>query len=48
MLDPVSGAHMAERIRGRIPRAPFTALEDVSHWPQVEAPERVLAQLTPA
>ena len=48
MLDPVSGAHMAERIRVRIPRAPFTALEDVSHWPQVEAPERVLAQLTPA
>jgi pimeloyl-ACP methyl ester carboxylesterase len=45
MLDPVSGAHMAERIRERLPRAPFAALEDVSHWPQVEAPERVLAVL---
>ncbi len=29
MLDPVSGAHMAERIRERLPEAPFTALEDV-------------------
>jgi len=47
MLDPVSGAHMAARIRERLPEAPFAALEDVSHWPQVEAPERVLAQLAP-
>jgi pimeloyl-ACP methyl ester carboxylesterase len=41
MLDPVSGAHMAERIRERLPDAPFLALEDVSHWPALEAPERV-------
>ena len=46
MLDPVSGAHMAERDpRARCRDAPFAALEDVSHWPQVEAPERVLAVL---
>jgi pimeloyl-ACP methyl ester carboxylesterase len=48
MLDPISGAHMAERIRERLPDAPFTALEDVGHWPPLEAPERVaraLAQL---
>jgi pimeloyl-ACP methyl ester carboxylesterase len=45
MLDPVSGAHMAERIRARLPRAPFTALEDVGHWPMLEAPERVAAAL---
>jgi pimeloyl-ACP methyl ester carboxylesterase len=43
MLDPVSGAHMAERIRERLPDAPFTALEDVGHWPPLEAPERVAA-----
>jgi pimeloyl-ACP methyl ester carboxylesterase len=43
MLDPVSGAHMAERIRARLPDAPFLALEDVSHWPALEAPERVAA-----
>jgi pimeloyl-ACP methyl ester carboxylesterase len=41
MLDPVSGAHMAERIRERLPRAPFTELADVAHWPQLEAPQRV-------
>ena len=45
MLDPVSGAHMAERIRERLPSAPFTALADVSHWPQLEAPERVAEAL---
>jgi pimeloyl-ACP methyl ester carboxylesterase len=43
MLDPVSGAHMAERIRERVPHAPFAALEDVSHWPPLEAPDRVVA-----
>jgi pimeloyl-ACP methyl ester carboxylesterase len=41
MLDPVSGAHMAERIREMLPEAPFLALEDVAHWPSLEAPERV-------
>ncbi len=45
MLDPVSGAHMAERIRERLPGAPFVALEDVAHWPPLEAPERVAAAL---
>jgi pimeloyl-ACP methyl ester carboxylesterase len=45
MLDPVSGAHMAERIRERLPDAPFAALDDVAHWPPLEAPERVAAAL---
>ena len=45
MLDPVSGAHMAERIRERLPSAPFLELEDVAHWPPLEAPERVAAAL---
>jgi pimeloyl-ACP methyl ester carboxylesterase len=43
MLDPISGAHIGDRIRERIPAAPFTALEDVGHWPPLEAPERVTA-----
>jgi pimeloyl-ACP methyl ester carboxylesterase len=43
MLDPVSGAHMAERIRERLPAAPLLALEDVGHWPPLEAPQRVAA-----
>ena len=42
MLDPVSGAHMAERIGERLPAAPLLALDDVAHWPQLEAPGRVL------
>ena len=38
MLDPVSGAHMAERIPERLPDAPLLALDDVGHWPMLEAP----------
>ena len=45
MLDPVSGVHMAQRIRERLPQAPFTALEDVGHWPPLEAPARVAAAI---
>ena len=45
MLDPVSGAHMAERIRERLPGAPFLALHDVGHWPPLEAPDRVAAAI---
>lgn len=45
MLDPISGAHMAERIRERLPHAPFTALDDVSHWPMLEAPAQVTAAI---
>ncbi len=45
MLDPISGAHMAERIGERLPRAPLLALEDVAHWPPLEAPDRVAAAL---
>jgi pimeloyl-ACP methyl ester carboxylesterase len=41
MLDPVSGAHVAERIRERLPDAPLLELADVGHWPMLEAPERV-------
>jgi len=41
MRDPVSGAHMAARIAERLPHAPLTALQDVGHWPQLEAPGRV-------
>jgi pimeloyl-ACP methyl ester carboxylesterase len=48
MLDPVSGAHMAERIGERLPDAPLLALDDVAHWPQLEAPERVLDALLTA
>jgi pimeloyl-ACP methyl ester carboxylesterase len=45
MLDPVSGAHMAERIRERLSSAPFHALPDAGHWPQLEEPDAVLEAL---
>ena len=45
MLDPISGAHVADRIRERLPHAPFTALATVGHWPPLEAPERVAAAI---
>jgi pimeloyl-ACP methyl ester carboxylesterase len=45
MLDPVSGAHMAQEIRRRLPGARFLALQDVAHWPQLEAPEPVARSL---
>jgi pimeloyl-ACP methyl ester carboxylesterase len=47
MLDPISGAHMADRIRERLPAAPLLALEDVGHWPALEAPERVAGAILP-
>ncbi len=43
MLDPVSGAQMAQRLRQRLPGAPFLALKSVGHWPLLEAPESVAA-----
>jgi pimeloyl-ACP methyl ester carboxylesterase len=45
MLDPISGAHMAERIRERLPDAPIAMFEDVGHWPPLEAPDRVAAAI---
>ncbi|MDQ3934564.1 MAG: alpha/beta hydrolase [Actinomycetota bacterium] len=41
MKDPVSGAHMAERIAERVPARELHALADVGHYPQLEAPQRV-------
>jgi pimeloyl-ACP methyl ester carboxylesterase len=46
MLDPISGAHMAQRIQARMPDAPFLALGDVAHWPALEAPQRVATALS--
>jgi pimeloyl-ACP methyl ester carboxylesterase len=48
MLDPISGAHMAERIRERLPTAPLLALQDIGHWPALEAPQRVAAAVLAA
>jgi len=41
--DPISGGHMVARYRELVPRADVTELPDIGHYPQVEAPEAVLA-----
>lgn len=40
-LDPVSGAHVMERVEPRFPHADITRLADVGHWPLLEAPNVV-------
>ena len=41
--DPVSGAHMVLRYRGLVPHPDVTELPGIGHYPQVEAPQDVLA-----
>lgn len=41
--DPIAGASVASRYRQLVPRADVIELDGVGHYPQVEAPERVLA-----
>ena len=41
--DPVSGAHMAARYRELVPNPDVVLLDGIGHYPQLEAPEQVLA-----
>jgi pimeloyl-ACP methyl ester carboxylesterase len=41
--DPVSGAHLAARYRELVPDADVVLLPGIGHYPQVEAPEQVVA-----
>lgn len=43
--DPISGRTIVSRWRELLPRAPVLELPGVGHYPQVEAPERVLQAL---
>jgi pimeloyl-ACP methyl ester carboxylesterase len=43
--DPVSGRHMYEYFRELVPQAQAVCLDDIGHYPQTEAPERVMAEL---
>lgn len=45
MLDPVSGAHMAARVAERLPDVDLVQLDDVAHWPQLEAPDVIAHHL---
>ena len=44
-LDPVSGRHVYHYFREMVPNAEAVLLDDVGHYPQTEAPERVLEEL---
>lgn len=41
-VDPVSGAHMVARYRELIDQPDTVLLDNIGHYPQVEAPEQVL------
>ncbi len=41
-FDPVSGAHAADRFQELLPQAAVYRMPDIGHYPQVEAPDRVL------
>lgn len=43
LADPISGAHMAARYRELVPEPDVVELPGVGHYPQLEAPEAVLA-----
>jgi pimeloyl-ACP methyl ester carboxylesterase len=45
--DPISGAHLVERYRELVPNPDVVALDRVGHYPQVEAPGRVLDAYLP-
>jgi len=45
-LDPVSGAHMIERVEQRLPSARIVRLDDVGHWPLLEAPDVVASEIS--
>jgi pimeloyl-ACP methyl ester carboxylesterase len=41
--DPISGRHVADAVRDRLPKVKLTVLPDlIGHYPQVEAPDLVL------
>jgi pimeloyl-ACP methyl ester carboxylesterase len=43
--DPVSGRHLYDYFREMVPEAETACLDDVGHYPQTEAPERVLGEI---
>jgi len=45
MADPVSGAPVAAQIQASIPAARVKTLDDVGHYPHVEVPDQVVAEL---
>lgn len=48
MADPRSGAPVVEHLRRRLPEASVVAFEDVGHYPQLEASDRVAEEIAAA
>lgn len=40
--DPISGKHIAEHYQKVIPNADVVLLDNIGHYPQIEAPDKVL------
>ncbi len=45
--DPVSGRHMFDYFCKLVPGAEAVCLDDIGHYPQLEAPSRVLSEVVP-
>ena len=45
--DPVSGRHMFDCFRELVPGAEAVCLDEIGHYPQLEAPQQVLDELVP-
>ena len=45
LADPIAGAHVAEHFRRCVPDADVVGLEEIGHYPQIEAPDSVLEGL---
>ena len=45
LLDPVSGGHVLPRLVDHVPGGRIVALDDVGHWPLLEAPEVVADEI---
>jgi pimeloyl-ACP methyl ester carboxylesterase len=43
--DPVSGRHMFEYFREMVPNAKAVCFDEIGHYPQTEAPERVRREI---
>jgi pimeloyl-ACP methyl ester carboxylesterase len=43
LADPISGAHMVTRFRELVPQGKVVELPGIGHYPQIEAPDAVLA-----
>ena len=44
-MDPISGKHMYEHFRELVPDADAVCFDDIGHYPQTEAPDRLLPEV---